>query len=1140
MRWKFRDFFFDGRLIIIASSFIVATPYFFVWVFRLGVSYVKAIFKTFSLNAALGVALFCFLSDFHGAGFLCAQDATPQERVQPVQVQTVSPATSSPAQVPSQPNTPQAVAPSASPQPNQDPNAPPLQPGEPGQPDATPAEQQPEAPKPREKTYYTPTERPTGQPNLDADIKKVTVKFAFRGAAWREVLEWFADQGGMSLELETAPPGTCNYYDDKTYTLEEALDLLNGLMLRRGFTLVRTERLLMLVNLQDGIPITLVPFVTKEELDEKGKYELVRVLFNLTRTTPDVVQSEIQGLIGPQGNVLSFPKSQQIVVTETVGQLQTIRDIIQRIDDPDGVATGMPQLVTMKSVQADTALLMVKQLLGITDNDANLRTMVDSTGMKIWIVGRADLVQQTKLTLQLIDEQYAESSGDAKLTFGVYPITSADPNSVLSVAQTLLAGTPEIRLSLDPNTKSLLVYGRAKEHQIVRDTLNQMESVSYTMEVIPLVKLSATAAKDAIEKFFGTSSGTSDSSSSAPRFGGFGGFAGGSASGAGIPAPVVTADPLLKQLLVRGTTTQISQIRNLLEKMGETFGVESRSNRSTIRTIPLSSSAASLVLEQIQNVWPQISPNEIKVVTPSNLAPSSGAIPQRTIDSRNGPAINDAMDKLFGPAADPTVTPALPHEPKPENQNLPLKPEKFDDSDNAAPPGTHQNPYQTRLLPSNAYYRRAVFSRILEEEAPEGETPKDQPNAGEFLPPQPAVPQPSVPAASTSSAPAPISVSVGPNGLMISSSDPAALDQFEEIARLLSDEAFLKSTSMVVYYIKNALAESVGDSLRSLMGISSYSSGTSSQTAASPYGNTVSDPVAAILGMTILGGSKIEATGPIQITVDNRLNALFIQANVVDHRTIEDKLLPILDQLKSPEEVLSQARPHLVPLKNIRAEAAMETVKAVFARNLQGASGGAPNRGGGGQGGGAPPQMGALGALLGGGGGGGGGSILDTIMQRFAGGGQNRGAAAAGNRGPNRPEEIQTMTLAAEPKTNTLIVSAPEALFLEVQSFVEELDAHAFGRDEVSEVVVTNGRLAPAQIQSALKAIAGDSITVSNSMTSSGDPMNRGAGGQQSQIRQNPFTRGFGGFPPFGGMGGLPFGNMMNRPGGGGGGGAGR
>ena len=61
--------------------------------------------------------------------------------------------------------------------------------------------------------------------------------------------------------LDAPPPGTFNYTDGREYTPAEAIDLINSVLLTKGYTLVRRDRMLLLVNLEDGVPPNLVTSV---------------------------------------------------------------------------------------------------------------------------------------------------------------------------------------------------------------------------------------------------------------------------------------------------------------------------------------------------------------------------------------------------------------------------------------------------------------------------------------------------------------------------------------------------------------------------------------------------------------------------------------------------------------------------------------------------------------------------------------------------------------------------------------------------------------------------------------------------------------------------------------------------------------
>ena len=116
----------------------------------------------------------------------------------------------------------------------------------------------------------------------------VRLQFNFRYQPWEDVLDWVAEEAGLSLVYESMPQGTCNYADGREYTIPEALDQLNSLLLFKGYTLVRRERMLVVVNLEDfedGVPPNLVTMVPVDELDERGQYELVATVFTFEKIT---------------------------------------------------------------------------------------------------------------------------------------------------------------------------------------------------------------------------------------------------------------------------------------------------------------------------------------------------------------------------------------------------------------------------------------------------------------------------------------------------------------------------------------------------------------------------------------------------------------------------------------------------------------------------------------------------------------------------------------------------------------------------------------------------------------------------------------------------------------------------------------
>ncbi len=90
----------------------------------------------------------------------------------------------------------------------------------------------------------------SGQQNL---------RFNFRDQSWPDVLDWFARQAGLSLVMDKSPAGGFTYTNNRSYSPTEAIDLLNSVLLTKGFTLLQRSRMLILVDLSDDLPSNLIP-----------------------------------------------------------------------------------------------------------------------------------------------------------------------------------------------------------------------------------------------------------------------------------------------------------------------------------------------------------------------------------------------------------------------------------------------------------------------------------------------------------------------------------------------------------------------------------------------------------------------------------------------------------------------------------------------------------------------------------------------------------------------------------------------------------------------------------------------------------------------------------------------------------------
>jgi len=868
---------------------------------------------------------------------------------------------------------------------------------------------------------------------------KIVFNFGF--TPWKDVLEWFAAQADLSMVLDAAPTGTFNYKDTREYTPGEAIDLLNSVLLTKGYTLIRRERMLMLINLEDGIPPALVEQIPQEKLDERGKFELISVLFQLNKMTPENAQAEIEKMIGRQGAVVVLASAKQVLVTETVGRLLTIRRMIEAVENPPAATDTAVEVVKLQHASAEEVMTVSRQLLGIPEGqtatpDGKLRVAVDALGNKLYVSGEPGMVTRFKEILKYTDVAPDLTEGGAVLEtpqLEVHAINNADPAAALQVMQTLLAGMPDVRLATDPKTGSLIALARPSEHKTIKATLDQMQQDQNQVEVFHLTAVDPSVAVLSIGKLFGTGE---EKNSTAPR---------------------VDADITNNMLLVRGNQSQIKQIRDLLEKMGEKPGDPTgllETERENFRLLPVTGRAARRALEQIEFIWPTVNQGRIRVVTPSKATAVS---PVERSDDKAGDEATMAPVPAGGTRPVPPARAPL----GPLEQFRPYPPKAEPVINDARAPGAIPPPARSAAR-SQRPVQFSAFNQNTQEPAAAAQPAAAQPAVTQPAAAQPAVTQPAAaqPAAAQPAAPQPaaaakaeIVVAPGPAGVAISSQDLDALDKFEELFNTLAEQA--TGADYTVFYLKYAQADVAAALLNSIIN-GDAAGGGGAPAGGGGGGGGLFGGAAGLLGGAggdllggLLGGGaagSVTTAGTVTITPDLRLNALVVQAQAADVDLVEE-LLEIIDQKSSPEDVETQGKPRLIPVIYTSAERVANVVRQVYVTSIQ--SGASRGR--------QPSPEDFIRAL------------------------QSRGRG--GSSAPQARSEGPKMTVSVDEFSNTLIVAAPDPLFSDVKKLVEQLDqAGAQGSETMR--VVTLKRANPELVQRALSSLVGSQVQVSTTSAS--------------------------------------------------------
>lgn len=181
------------------------------------------------------------------------------------------------------------------------------------------------------KTIKRPTD---GSGKLNPDRMRLTpdkdglVQFNYNGHPWAEVLQEFADAAKFSFDWQELPADNLNLVTHKKYNLLQARDLLNRHLLARGFTLIVQGEVLTAVKIEKIDP-SLVPRVDADDLEDYMPHDFVRVRFQLPQSVdPSKVKDDVKVLLSPNAKVTPLLNTKRLLVIDAVANLRSVRDLI--------------------------------------------------------------------------------------------------------------------------------------------------------------------------------------------------------------------------------------------------------------------------------------------------------------------------------------------------------------------------------------------------------------------------------------------------------------------------------------------------------------------------------------------------------------------------------------------------------------------------------------------------------------------------------------------------------------------------------------------------------------------------------------------------------------------------------------------
>jgi type II secretory pathway component GspD/PulD (secretin) len=855
--------------------------------------------------------------------------------------------------------------------------------------------------------------------------------FNFQNADWETVLKLFADSAGLTLDLNDIPPGTFNYYDRGSYTPTEALDILNGYLLQKGHVLVRRDKFLVVVNIDDGIPPNLVPNVPVEELPRRGRNELLSIVVPLEDMDVEQAATDIEPLLGPQGKSVALRNSNSLIVTDIGSNLRRVHRLLRNASwkkDPKALTFRAYHL---QFIAASDAERIVRSLLGLSSAVPNVsggdterssrsssrrsrfesffsgrdssRNRSDSTpaptsrnananGPKVASDPRTNslLVTATSTQLKIVDDLVktidvtdADSVGqtvpvDNRRQLKVYELKTATASEA---GKTLNALLPGVVVNEDAQADRVHVFATLAEHREIATLIQQIDGFGSGkgVAVIPIGGADNFSITTTLRSLFAAE---------------------------GNNSPVIQRDASGQRLIVRGTSEQLAQVRSVLSQLG---GEEaSRRGQGLVRRVPLRGRDPVEFVRLLEKFWSASGRNPLRIVIPSDSLTSPAreanegtATPQSLretsppVEQKNGR--REPRAEILSPFSVLRASQTVPRDSQSE------EPHGGADPDSRSDPGNDPADDDTdrQLLEDFEQLLDADDESVQDNESGNRSQSNDLEDEED--------------AASSAKRPKiPIAISVSGDGLILTSEDTEALDRLERLIDSLS-AAVPERNRWTVFYLRTAEAEVTATMLKQLLPTATVSSPANGTQAGIGLGSNLS--------ASVLDGS---ATETLRIVPEVRSNSLFVSGPPAQVRDVE-QLLKILDASELPESLRDRI-PRSIFVQYADATEIATIIKDVY-REEMGLNNESSRR-------------------------------SRSRRSRFS----DEGSSGRLGDGAVR------LSVGVDTQTNQLIVSSGIVLFRQVESLVQALDEAArAARQTVRVVGVGSGN--PAEVREALGAL---------------------------------------------------------------------
>jgi hypothetical protein len=211
----------------------------------------------------------------------------------------------------------------------------------------------PAQPQPERQTIIAPRDPPSNEP--------VELRFNFRGAPLEMVLNYLSEAAGFVIVLETDVKGKVDMWSNQPLDREEAVELLNGVLTKNGYTALRNGRTLTIVSRDDARRRNIPVHSGGNPTEIPQSDEIVTQIIPVRYISAAPLARDLQPLLAPQATLSANEGGNALVLTDTQNNIRRMAEIVRALDTAIASVSAV-RVFSLEHADAKSLATVINQL----------------------------------------------------------------------------------------------------------------------------------------------------------------------------------------------------------------------------------------------------------------------------------------------------------------------------------------------------------------------------------------------------------------------------------------------------------------------------------------------------------------------------------------------------------------------------------------------------------------------------------------------------------------------------------------------------------------------------------------------------------------------------------------------------------